>query len=130
MQEVQERIHGMSTPKGLAELVILADAHKGSWRESRLAWEINETLWTIYDPRGDLRFPNISQQWDDLLQKTMDDGSYDKLSRSEVLSILFGLHHRNRIINGLWISMFDDGVTQRLLGRLLALDIDKNRNSV
>jgi hypothetical protein len=115
----------LSTPRGLGELVVLANAYTGSWHNSQLAWEISQTLWNIYDPEGNLSFPNIPQHWDKLLQKTIDDGSYEKLSKDEVLSTLFGLHHRNRIIDGLWCSMFERGVTQKLLVRLLALDADK-----
>jgi hypothetical protein len=54
----------------------------------------------------------------------MYDNSYDRLSKDEVLSILFGLHHRERIVEGLWESMFSRGVTQKLLERLLTLDSD------
>jgi len=57
----------------------------------------------------------------------MHDNSYDRLSKDEVLSMLFGLHHRQRIVEGLWESMFSRGVTQKLLERLLALDTEKHR---
>jgi len=116
----------LSTSRGLGELVVLANAHTGSWHDSQLAWEINQTLWNVYDPEGNLHFPNIPQQWDKLLHKAIDNSTYDKLSKDEVLSILFGLHHRNRIIDGLWCSMFEQGVAQKLLERLLALNTDKN----
>lgn len=109
--------------KRLIEIVKTVNNHKGSWYESRLSWEINASLWAIYDPKDNLYFPNVPH-WDKLLQKTMNDDSYDKLTKDEVLSILFGLHHRNRIIDGLWTGMFERGVMQKLLVRLLQLNTD------
>ena len=81
-------------------------------------------LWTRYDPNDDLIYPLIDD-WDDLLKLTIDNERYGSLSRDEVLSILFGLIHRNRIVEGLWWSMFERGVTQELLSQLLAVDTDK-----
>ncbi len=80
-------------------------------------------LWARYDSGDDLVYPTINN-WDDLLKVTMDSNSYDTLTKDEVLSILFGLNHRNRIVEGLWWSMFERGVTQKLLGQLLALDTE------
>ena len=57
----------------------------------------------------------------------MYDNSYASLTKDEVLSILFGLWHRNRIVDGLWRSMFERGVAQKLLERLLALDTEQYR---
>lgn len=112
--------------QGLSSLVAAVSTHEGSWKNAQLAQDVRAFLWEAYDPKGNLHFPNIPQHWDKLLQKTVDESSYEKLSKDEVLSILFGLHHRNRIIDGLWCSMFERGVTQKLLERLQALDTDKN----
>jgi hypothetical protein len=98
MQEVQERIYGMST-----------------------AQDVKMFLWARYDPNDNLTYPNISN-WDDLLSVTMANDSYDKLNKNEVLSLLFGLIHRNRIVDGLWLSMFEQGITPKLLKRLSRLD--------
>lgn len=81
-------------------------------------------LWARYDPNDDLIYPLI-HDWDDLLQLTIDKANYGSLSQNEVLSILFGLIHRNRIVEGLWWSMFERGVTQKLFSQLLATDTDK-----
>jgi hypothetical protein len=56
------------------------------------------------------------------LAETIAANSYDVLTKDEVLSILFGLNHRNRIVEGLWWSMFENGVTQKLLAQLLEVD--------
>lgn len=111
-------------PKDLAELVAEVNTHKGSWKNAQLAQDIKMSLWEIYDPNDDLLYPTI-QNWDDLLEEAMKSGSYDALTKDEVLSILFGLNHRNRIVEGLWWSMFERGVTQKLLERLLIVDADK-----
>jgi hypothetical protein len=108
----------------LAELIAQADAYKGSWKNVQFIQEIKMTLWDVYDPDGDLIYPTVSG-WDDLLLATIDDNGYESLNKEEVLSMLFGLHHRNRIVEGLWWSMFERGVTQKLLGQLLVLDTDK-----
>lgn len=83
-------------------------------------------LWERYDPRDDLIYPTI-RNWDDLLSGTTESGDYGALNKDEVLSILFGLIHRNRIVEGLWWSLFERGVTQKLIERLLVLDADKYR---
>jgi hypothetical protein len=113
----------LSNLKSLTKLVEQANYHTGSWYETRLSWEINAALWALYDPENDFYYPNVPD-WDDLLQKTMDDSSYEKLTKDEVLSILFGLHHRNRIIDGLWTTMFEREVTPKLLIRLLVVNTD------
>lgn len=115
----------MSTSKSLTDLVTAANAHKGSWRNVQLAQDTIMFLWARYDPNDDLIYPTIDH-WDDLLVKTIDNNSYGLLNKGEVLSILFGLNHRNRIVEGLWWSMFERGVTQKLLARLLALDTDNS----
>lgn len=107
----------------LAEFVTAANAHEGSWKNAQLARDINMFLWERYDPSGDLIYPTI-KHWDLMLLEAMADNDYDKLTKDEILSILFGLHHRNRINEGLWYAMFGRGVTQRLLERLLVLDAD------
>lgn len=89
----------------------------------QLAQDIKMFLWAKYDPDDDLIYPTINN-WDDLLEATIENGSYDSLAKDEVLSLLFGLIHRNRIVEGLWWSMFECGVTQKLLERLLVLDAD------
>jgi hypothetical protein len=101
-----------------------AQAYRVSRNDSKLAWDVNAFLWAKYDPRDDFIYPNI-QSWDDLLERTIEVDDYDRLSKDEVLSILFGLHHRTRIVDGLWTSMFECGVMQKLLARLLVLDTDK-----
>lgn len=82
------------------------------------------SLWARYDPNGDLIYPTV-YHWDSLLKTTIESGDYASLTKEETLSILFGLHHRNRIIDGLWFSMFERGVTQKLLLQLSALDTSK-----
>lgn len=89
----------------------------------QLAQDVKMFLWAKYDPYDDLIYPNISN-WDDLLTEIIYANSYDTLAKDEALSILFGLVHRNRIVEGLWWSMFERGVTQKLLGRLSELDTD------
>lgn len=83
-----------------------------------------KSLWARYDPYGDLIYPTV-YHWDSLLKAAIESGDYDSLTKDETLSILFGLHHRNRIIDELWLSMFERGVTQKLLQRLTTLDTDK-----
>jgi len=123
----------------LTDLIAAVTAHEGSWgssqmhwdeeanayllsrNDSKLAWDVDFFLWARYDPHDDFIYPNI-KGWDDLLERTIGDDSYGKLNKDEVLSILFGLHHRTRIIDWLWTGMFERGVTQKLLGRLLVLE--------
>lgn len=112
-----------STNQSLTALVAAASAYKGSWKNIQLAQDVKMFLWARYDSGDDLVYPTINN-WDDLLKVTMDSNSYDTLTKDEVLSILFGLNHRNRIVEGLWWSMFERGVTQKLLGQLLALDTE------
>lgn len=88
------------------------------------AQDIKDFLWATYDPDDELIYPVIAD-WDDLLERTMKEASYASLTQDEVLSILFGLIHRSRITEGLWWSMFERGVTQKLLQRLMVLDTDK-----
>lgn len=93
-------------------------------QSKQLAREIIMFLWARFDPDDDLIYPCI-YHWDDLLIATIDNDDYDSLTKDEVLSILFGLIHRNRIVDGLWWSMFERGVTHKLLKRLSTLDTDK-----
>jgi hypothetical protein len=81
-------------------------------------------IWAKYDPNDDLIYPTINN-WDDLLEATIENDGYELLNKDQVLSILFGLNHRNRIVEGLWWSMFENGVIQKLFKRLLAIDSDK-----
>ena len=111
----------MNTATSLTALVAAANTHQGSWENVQLAQEVKMFLWATYDPDDSLTYPTISN-WDDLLAETIAVNTYDTLTMDEVLSILFGLNHRNRIVEGLWWLMFERGVTQKLLGRLLALD--------
>jgi len=113
----------VSASKSLTALVATVNAYTGSWKNAQLARDVNAFLWTTYDSNNTLFYPNI-KHWDGLLLETMYDSSYDRLSKDEVLSILFGLHHRERIVEGLWESMFSRGVTQKLLEQLLVLDTD------
>ncbi|HKR81448.1 MAG TPA: hypothetical protein VJR27_00410 [Candidatus Saccharimonadales bacterium] len=91
--------------------------------DMQLAQDVKAFLWATYDPDNNLRYPTISN-WDDLLAEIIEVDSYATLTKDEVLSILFGLQHRNRIVEGLWWSMFERGVTQKLLRRLLEVDTD------
>ena len=85
---------------------------------------IKDFLWATYDPNDELIYPVIAD-WDDLLGRTINETSYGSLTQDEVLSILFGLLHRNRIVEGLWWSMFERGITQKLLSQLATTDSDK-----
>lgn len=116
----------MSVSTSLTALVTAVNAYTGSWKNAQLARDVNAFLWTTYDPTGSLLYPSI-KHWDGLLIETMSNNSYGSLSKDEVLSILFGLHHRERIVEGIWESMLSRGVTQKLLERLLALDTEKHR---
>lgn len=111
----------MSTTTNLTDAVTAANSHGGSWKDVPLTQDIKMFLWEQYDPHDDLIYPNI-KEWDALLEKTVSSGNYDILSKDDVLSILFGLIHRTRIVDGLWVSTFERGVTQKLLERLLVLD--------
>ncbi|HSX35364.1 MAG TPA: hypothetical protein VLH84_00345 [Patescibacteria group bacterium] len=108
----------MST--SLAALVKATSAYKGSWQNAQLAQDIKMFLWKRYDPNDNLIYPTL-KHWDLLLLEAMSNDSYDNLDKSEVLSVLFGLIHRTRIVDGLWETMFTRDVTQQLLGRLLVL---------
>ena len=108
----------------LLELIQDIGSNSEARKSEQIAYEIKMFLWETYDPNDDLIYPTI-HNWDDLLSKTIELNNYNDLSREEVISILFGLNHRNRIVEGLWWSMFERGVTQKLLGRLLALDTVK-----
>lgn len=80
--------------------------------------EVKMFLWAKYDPNDDLIYPNIDN-WTELLEKTMANNNYAALSKDEVLSILFGLIHHTRIVEGAWESMFERGVVQKLLTSLV-----------
>lgn len=108
----------------LAALVATAQAAKGLRRNTQLAQDVCTFLAERYDPDDLFIYPSITN-WSDLLEQTMASNGYDRLSKDEVLSILFGLRHRNQIVEGLWWSMFERGVVQKLLGRLLALSTEK-----
>ena len=108
----------------LESIVTHIDAQRGSWTSVQIAQDVKMFLWAQYDPNDDLIYPSIND-WDGLLLNTIKQNSYDQLTHDEILSILFGLNHRNRIVEGLWWSMFERGVTQKLLAHLLSLDTDK-----
>ena len=110
----------MDTLKGLVEFVAAANAYKGSWKNAQLTQDVKMFLWATYDPDDDLIYPTINN-WDDLLTDTVQLKSYDALTQDDVLSILFGLVYRDRTVEGVWWSMFERGVTQKLLERLLVL---------
>jgi hypothetical protein len=112
--------------QNLADLVKAANNHKGSWEDVQLAQDVKDFLWSQYDADDDLVYP-IIENWDDLLAEKIQTDTYNRLSKDETLSILFGLIHRNRIIEGLWWSMFERGVTQKLLGHLRVLEAGKCR---
>lgn len=95
----------------------------GLHENMQLAQDVKMFLWAIYDPDDSLTYPVISN-WDDLLAETIAVNGYNDLTKDEVLSMLFGLIHRNRIVEGLWWSMIERGVTQKLFERLLLLDTD------
>lgn len=106
------------------EFATLVDDRSDTTRSVQLAGDIKIFLWAKYDPEDRLIYP-IIEYWDDLFNEAITCDSYDSLTKDEVLSMLFGLIHRNRIVEGLWWSMFERGVVQRLLGQLLLLDSDK-----
>jgi len=81
------------------------------------AQEIKDFLWATYDPNDELIYPVIAD-WDDLLERTINEASYGSLTQVEILSILFGLIYRNRIVEGLWWSMYERGITTKLLQQL------------
>jgi hypothetical protein len=108
----------------LPELVKDIRENRGARKSGQLGYEIKMFLWETYDPNDDLIYPVIAD-WDDLLERTITQTTYNSLSQDEVLSILFGLIHRNRIVEGLWWSMFERGVIQKLLAQLLSEDSDK-----
>lgn len=88
------------------------------------AQDIKDFLWATYDPNDELIYPVIAD-WDDLLERTINEASYSSPTQDEVLSILFGLIHRNRIVEGLWWSMFKRGVTTKLMQQLSAKNTDR-----
>lgn len=111
--------------KSLADLVAAVTAYKGTWNASQgLGWDANIFIWEMYEPDFGSKYTR-THDWAVLLEETIAKNSYDSLTKDQVLSILFGLHHRNRIIDGLWVYMLEEGVTQKLLTRLLVLDTDK-----
>jgi len=87
------------------------------------AQDVKDFLWATYDPRDELTYPTVGH-WDLLLLEAMTKDIYDNLSKSEVLSVLFGAIHRTRVIEGFWESLFSRGVIQKLLGRLHVLEAD------
>ena len=108
----------------LESIIAKINAQQGSWTSVQIAQDVKMFVWARYDPNEDLIYPTIND-WDDLLLNTIKLNSYNRLTYDEILSILFGLIHRNRIVEGLWWSMFERGATQKLLGRLLSVDTDK-----
>lgn len=111
-------------PEDLAELAALADTYVGSWKDTDLPQAIKTSLWETYDPNDDLIYPTVNN-WDSLLEGTIESGNYEMLTKDAVLSILFGLIHKTRISETVWRGMFERSVTQKLLRRLLVLDSDK-----
>lgn len=89
------------------------------------AQDIKIFLWVKYDPNDNLTYPTISN-WDVLLRATIANDGYDKLNKDEVLSVLFGLMHRTRIVDGLWELMYSRDITQRLLKRLFTLEANND----
>lgn len=110
--------------KSLPDLLKTVNAYKGSWKNSKLAIDVDFALWDRYDPDMKFIYPGKNSGWDDLLEKTIANNSYSKLTKDQTLNILFGLHHRNRVVDGLWFAMFREGVTQQLLERLLELEAE------
>lgn len=110
--------------RDLSQLPTSISARQNTAGDIQLAQDIKDFLWARYDPDDNLTYPTISN-WDDLLAETIKNDDCISLNKDEALSILFGLIHRNRVIEGLWWSMFERGVTQKLLTQLLALDADK-----
>jgi hypothetical protein len=82
-------------------------------------------IWETYEPDFGSKYTR-THDWDALLENTLANDGYGSLSKDQVLSILFGLHHRNRICEGLWVYTLKEEVTQKLLTRLLVLDTDKH----
>ncbi|MEO7364533.1 MAG: hypothetical protein ABIV43_03440 [Candidatus Saccharimonadales bacterium] len=118
----------MSKHVSLIKLIQAAAAYSGSWQNVQLAQDVKVFLWATYDANDDLIYPTI-KGWDDLLAETIEANSSSTLTKDEVLSVLFGIIHRNRIVEGLWWAMFERGVTQKLLQRLLIIDTDERRQA-
>jgi len=110
-------------PTNLESILANINTQQGSWTSVQIAQDVKIFLWARYDPNDELIYPTI-KDWDNLLLNTIKLNNYDTLTYAEVLSILFGLNHRNRIVEGLWWSMFERGVTQKLLERLRSVDTD------
>lgn len=87
------------------------------------AQDVKDFLWATYDPNDELTYPTV-EHWDLLLLEAMTNDNYDNLSKSEVLSVLFGAIYRTRVMEGFWESLFSRGVIQKLLERLHVLEAD------
>jgi hypothetical protein len=116
----------MNSSVSLTDLVAAAKSHKGSWKDVRLAQDVKDFLWTTFDDGDNLIYPNTEVSWDDLLAETIQSDGYELLSKDEVLSVLFGLINRNRIVEGLWCNFFERGITQKLIERLLLLESENS----
>ena len=103
----------------LHHLIACQEGERGNLQQ--LTQDIKAFLWATYDPNDKLIYPTIGH-WDDLLTKTIESKNYGSLNKDEILSILFGLIHRDRVVQGLWRSMLERGVTQKLLMQLATVD--------
>jgi len=110
-------------PSSLASLVSDINTCNGLGFSVQLADNVKSFLWRRYDPNGLLVYPSIDS-WPELLKRCIKSDDFDTLNKEQVLSILFGLMHRERVVDGLWRSMFEWGVAQKLLVRLSSLDAD------
>lgn len=119
----------------LSELVEQVNSHRGPWEDDvfkpSLEWKVNKFIWSAYDPdfiknKGFI-YPNLKEDWSAVLDRAIKNDSYDMLSKDEVLSILFGIHHKDRIAGVMWHGGFERGIIPKLLNRLLKIqDVQVN----
>jgi hypothetical protein len=91
-------------------------------RMSPLGKRVMYFFWEQYDSLDKPKFNyprKKDSRWVEQLEKTMKSDDYSILDKDDVLDIIFGLHHRNRVYEGIWDKMFKDGVMRKLMGRLL-----------
>jgi len=143
---------GIDLFDNLADLVKQVDSFDGEWlgpdkkvdnadgtvsfvrNDAKLGWDVGRYLWeysgqaeTIESGKGYISMKNdpkhpTNSDWSDKLQKTVDENTFANLSKDEVYDFIFGLYIQNRVNEGLWFYMFEQGVTQKLLHRLLELE--------
>lgn len=105
----------------LSDLIKLLDTFDGDLRNAPLAGDVKMFLWEQFDPDDELIYPNIDN-YSELLEKSISSNSFTDLNKDEVLSILFGMIQHDRIVQGSWNSLLEEGVTQKLLKQLLLIN--------